>query len=119
MVLTHIKALCTKHPGMFRENYKMFFLRYNEIKCIQFIKLEILALLVGPANAMPIVEELSEWGMDVDQELGKRAVRAIGQIGVKAAPHVATIVKKLLTFCDVSSEICSEVVQCLKDLLRK
>ena len=27
VVLTHIKALCTRQPGMFRENYKMFFLR--------------------------------------------------------------------------------------------
>eukprot|EP00750_Incisomonas_marina_P024971 INCI5256.2.p1 GENE.INCI5256.2~~INCI5256.2.p1 ORF type:complete len:687 (+),score=149.39 INCI5256.2:190-2061(+) len=119
VVLTHIKALCTRQPGMFRENYKMFFLRYNEIKCIQHIKLEILALLVGPANALAIVDELSEWVMDIDLELGRRAVRAIGQIGVKAAPHIAAIVKKLLSFCDVSSEICSEVVQCLKDLLRK
>jgi len=119
VVLTHIKALCTQQPGMFRENYKMFFLRYNETKCIQHIKLEILAQLVGPKNALSIVDELSEWVMDIDMELGRRAVRAIGQIGVKAAPHIGTIVKKLLSFCDVSSEICSEVVQCLKDLLRK
>lgn len=53
------------------------------------------------------------------QILGCRAVRAIGKIGIKASPHISTIVKKLLSFCDVSSEICSEVVQCLKDLLRK
>ena len=36
------EALATKQPGMFRENYKMFFMRYNETKCIQQIKLEIL-----------------------------------------------------------------------------
>ena len=74
---------------------------------------------MGPANALAIVDELSEWVMDIDHDLGRRAVRAIGQIGVKAAPHIMPIVQKLLSFCDVSSEICSEVVQCLKVLLRK
>ena len=57
--------------------------------------------------------------MDIDMTLARNAVRAIGQIGVVAAPHIGAIIKKLLSFCDISSEICSQVVQCLKDLLRK
>lgn len=72
-----------------------------------------------PTNALAIVEELSEWVMGVDTDIARHAVRAIGEIAVRAPPHIRKILDKLVTFWDVSSEICSEVVKCLKDLLRK
>ena len=63
--------------------YATFFCRANEPSYIKTLKLEILAAIADEANAYDIATELSEYVNDVDEELARHAVRAMGRIALE------------------------------------
>lgn len=81
-VLHHILLLVSKKPHVFSRDYRQFYNRYNEPTHVKYVKIDILALVADGANVADIVTELSEYVTDVDQELARRAIRAIADIAV-------------------------------------
>ncbi|CAK0873959.1 unnamed protein product [Prorocentrum cordatum] len=86
-VLAHIQALVNgSQAGVecFAPDFKQFYCRYNEPSYIKTVKIEILTALADEGSAEPIAGELGEYVTDVDAEIARRAIRAIGKVAVRA-----------------------------------
>ncbi len=62
--------------------YTTFFCRQNEPSYIKSLKLEILAAVADADNAHAIITELSEYVGDIDAQLAREAVHAVGRIAL-------------------------------------
>ncbi|RLN60233.1 hypothetical protein BBJ29_004816 [Phytophthora kernoviae] len=90
-VLHHILLLVGKKPHVFSRDYRQFYNRYNEPTHVKYVKIDVMALVADGSNVADIVTELSEYVTDVDQELARRAIRAIADIAVSSNLSVNTV----------------------------
>ncbi len=119
-VLVHVRALARRSDiDIWQDDYKQFFCRYNDPSYIKDVKIDILQLLSTETNFTTIITELSEYVTDVDAELGRKAIRAIGSIAMQL-DQCSTILDQLLGFINLHIDyISTETIIVLKDLLRK
>merc|ERR1719335_493469 len=122
-VLVHIQALCMRGPEqseVFGSEFKQFFCRYNEPSYIKQVKIDILTSLADSVSAERIVGELSEYVTDVDAEISRRAIRAIGKIAVRVASTAEMIVGSLTSLLELDIDyVSTEAAIVMKDLVRK
>jgi len=122
-VLVHIQALCSRggeNVEVFGPEYKQFFCRYNEPSYIKNVKIDILTMLADVGSSEPIVAELSEYVTDVDAEISRRAIRAIGQIAVRVPSTAEMIVGSLTGLLELDIDyVSTEAAVVMKDLVRK
>jgi len=84
MVLSHIKLLVLRGGNVFFENeFKQFFVKYDEPSYIKNIKLEIRGYIASENNIQEIVNELCEYVTDVNADIAKRSIRCFGMIIVR------------------------------------
>lgn len=97
-IFKHIETMLSRPicKGVFDEDFRSFFVRYNEPPHLKHLKVDLLPLVVNSSNAVDIAAELGEYVTDVDAELSKRAIRAIGKIAVKI-PSVSSDMTQRLT----------------------
>lgn len=80
-VLCHIHLLVLRGAFPYFENeYKQFFVKYDEPSYIKNIKLQILGHIASENNIQEIVSELSEYVTDVNAEIAKRSIECFGII---------------------------------------
>ncbi|KAF1784143.1 AP complex subunit beta [Phytophthora cactorum] len=102
-------------PHVFSRDYRQFYNRYNEPTHVKYVKIDVLALVADGANVADIVTELSEYVTDVDQELARRAIRAIADIAMQ--DH---IMDTMVDFLELDLDyVRDESLVVMKDLLRK
>mmetsp|Transcript_91156 Transcript_91156/g.162290 ORF Transcript_91156/g.162290 Transcript_91156/m.162290 type:complete len:844 (+) Transcript_91156:250-2781(+) len=122
-VLVHIQALCTRGQRVvevFSADFKQFFCRYNEPSYIKQVKIDILTMIADVNSAETVVLELSEYVTDVDAEISRKAIRAIGKIAVQVPPTVEMIVGSLTNLLELDIDyVCTEAAVVMKDLVRK
>jgi len=122
-VLVHIQALVSRggeNIEVFGSDFKQFFCRYNEPSYIKTVKIEILTWLADIGSAEPIVAELSEYVTDVDVEISRRAIRAIGKIAVRVPSTAELIVGSLTSLLELDIDyVSTEAAVVMKDLVRK
>ncbi len=63
--------------------FTSFFCRVNEPSYIKHVKLDILTAIADETNAYDIATELTEYVNDIDEQLARAAVRAVGQISLE------------------------------------
>jgi vesicle coat complex subunit len=85
VMLKHLELILIEPEakGIFDDEYRQFFVRYNEPPHVKHLKVDLLPLITNDRNAKDIATELGEYVTDVDAELSKRAIRAIGEIAIK------------------------------------
>ena len=89
IVLTHIHLLVLRGGNLYFENeYKQFFVKYDEPSYIKNIKLQILGYIASESNIQEIVNELSEYVTDVNAEIAKRSISCFGTIIIRL-PNVS------------------------------
>ena len=122
-LLKHVDVLAQRFPGIFDDEYREFYVRYNEPTHNKYLKVAILPKVANPTNAPDIVGELSEYISDIDSHLSRLAVRSMARIacsnagGDWGAEHV---VGKLVECLDLNvPHISAEAANALKDVLRK
>ncbi len=119
-VIKHVDIMVTRCPGIFDDQYKLFYCIYNEPQHLKFTKLRILPELTNEENVHELVQELSEYVNDVDSEIAKRAIVAFGRIAVKIPAGADGIINQLLEFINMDVDyVRAQVVIVIKDLLRK
>ena len=79
-----------KLTGFCLQIYTSFYCRQNEPSYIKMIKLEILSAIADETNAYDITTELTEYVTDIDEPLGRAAVKAVGRIALEVVRHSAT-----------------------------
>ena len=122
-LLKHIDVLSQRFPGVFDDEYRQFYVRYNEPTHIKYLKVGILPKVANPNNAPDIVGELSEYIGDIDTHLSRLAVQSMARIacsdagGEWGAEHV---VARLVELLDMNAPHASaEAASALKDVIRK
>ena len=90
-VLKHLEILLPRPAaqGIFDDEYRQFFVRYNEPPHIKHMKVGLLPWICNESNSKDIAMELGEYVTDVDAELSRRAISAMGSITMRV-PSVAT-----------------------------
>lgn len=81
-VLKHVALLVDRVDGLFLDEYKQFFCKYDDPSSVQSVKISIMPRLADDSNASSIVAELTEYVVGVDDDLARAAVHAIGQVRV-------------------------------------
>lgn len=122
-VLVHIHALVQKGEKtaeIFTAEYKQFYCRYNDPSYVKSIKIDILTVLANPGNAEEVVGEMSEYVTDVDAEISRRAIRAIGKLAVRVPTLAEMIVGSLTGLLQLDIDyVSTEAAVVMKDLVRK
>lgn len=83
---------------MFVNDYKNFYSRADEPSYNKYLKLEILALIAFESNLGDMLNELGEYVTDVDTEISKRSIQALGAIAIRLPDLSSAIVKQLASF---------------------
>jgi len=87
---------------------------------VKEVKLEILTLVVRDETVIPIVAEMSEYVTDVDTEIARTSIRAIGAIALKSRTYAEHIFESLLQLLTLDIDyVSAEAMVVMKDLLRK
>ena len=122
-LLKHADALIEACPGVFDDEYRQFFIKYNEPTHIKYLKISILPKLANPDNAPDIVAELAECVNDINVKLSRFAVRSMTLIACRdtGGPGCAeSIARRLVEMLDLNvSHICSEAATALTSVLRR
>ncbi|CAD8076895.1 unnamed protein product [Paramecium primaurelia] len=119
-ILCHIKYIASKgYNSVFASDYKSFYCRVDEPTYIKLLKLEILSLIACDFNLGDMLNELGEYVTDVDQEISKKSIQALGAIAIRLPDLATAIVKQLSSFVTLQDYITNEVILAFKDILRK
>lgn len=122
-LLKHAEALIDAVPGVFDDEYRQFFIKYNEPTHIKYLKIGILPKLANPDNAPDIVAELAECVNDMNVKLSRLSVRSMTSIACRdtGGPGCAeSIARRLVEMLDLNvPHICSEAGTALASVLRK
>jgi len=120
VILSHIYLLVQRRPSVFTDSYKHMYCRFNDPPPVKIQKLAIITQLATPSNMIDILLELSEYVTDLDTELSRFAVRAIGKISIRIPESADECIEHLLSFLQLDApHVTSETVIVLKDFLRK
>jgi len=120
-ILKHLELMLRQPAarGIFDDEFRQFFVRYNETPHVKHLKVQLLPLIANHRNARDIASELGEYVTDVDAELSKTAIRALGQIAMHIAPVSEEMTMALLQLIDMdSSYVRSEAARVLVDVVR-
>ncbi|GMI41643.1 hypothetical protein TeGR_g8390, partial [Tetraparma gracilis] len=123
-LLKHVDFLVSTSPGSFDDEYRQFYVRYNDPSHVKYMKCQILAKLANTNNALDIISELSEYVSDIDGRLGKLAIKSIGEVACTsrccASPVAETVVEKLVELCSLDvGHVSAAAAATLRDVLRK
>ncbi|CCH41143.1 AP-2 complex subunit beta-1 [Wickerhamomyces ciferrii] len=117
VTLRNIRIIIEKYPNILTNYFKVFFVRYNDPLYLKLEKIEIIVRLANETNGGLILNELKEYGYEFDVEFVKRAVRAIGQIGIKISKF-GTKSSEILIGLINERELYDTVTITLRDILR-
>jgi AP-4 complex subunit beta-1 len=102
-MLKHLKCILPQPfaKGIFEDEYRQFFVKYGEPSYIKYLKIDLIPLLANFSNATFIISELVEYVTDVDAELSKRAIDAMGEIARRIPTAADQITRVLLELVDL------------------
>jgi vesicle coat complex subunit len=122
-LLKHVEALAGMCPGVFDDEYRQFYVRYNEPTHVKYLKIGILPLLANPDNAPDIVSELAECVWDPNAKMSRLSIRSMARIacGGQGGPGAAeAIARRLVEMLDLNVDhVSSEAATALGLIVRK
>jgi len=124
VLLKYADQLIDLCPGIFDDEYRQFYVRYSDPTHIKHSKVRILAKLANPDTAPDIVAELGELVADVDETMGRLAVRSMGGIALHDSGGqgaVESIARRLVEMLDLQGipHVSSEAATALAGLVRR
>uniref|UniRef100_A0A7S3L4E5 AP complex subunit beta n=1 Tax=Amphora coffeiformis TaxID=265554 RepID=A0A7S3L4E5_9STRA len=122
-LLKHVQTLAEMCPGVFDDEYRQFYVRFNEPSHVKYLKVSILALLANADTAPDIFSELSEIVVDPNQGLGRLAIRSMGKLAIsgRGGPGAAeAVAQKMVELLDMNVDhVSSEAATALTAMVRK
>jgi AP-4 complex subunit beta-1 len=124
VLLKYADQLIDLCPGIFDDEYRQFYVRYSEPTHIKHSKVRLLAKLANPETAPDIVAELGELVADIDETMGRLAVRSMGSIALHDSGGqgaVESIARRLVEMLDLQGipHVSSEAATALAGLVRR
>lgn len=116
-----ILLLLSREKPIIQFDVSYFFIEFNDPIFIKDTKLECLYLLANENNLPGILDELQQYSTDIDIQMSRKAVRAIGnlavKLGVKAANSCVGVLLNLLEFG--VDYLVQEIISVFRNILRK
>lgn len=120
VALRNIDLILQKEPDILSKELRVFFCKYNDPAYIKFQKLEIMVRISNDKNVEQLLSELKEYALEVDMDIVKRAVKAIGQVAIKIESACEKCVQALMELIDTKvNYVVQEVIVVIKDIFRK
>ena len=114
-VVSHVKLLVQRARGVFDDEFKQFFCRYNEPTHVKHVKMDILPYLANASNFEEIIAELTEYVSDVDADMARHAIRSISDIAIRSAEAADRVIGSLISLLDLDATyVKSETVSSMK-----
>ena len=120
VALRNIDLLLQAKPDILSKELRVFFCKYNDPPYVKLQKLEIMVRIANEKNYEQLLAELKESALEVDMDLVRRAVKAIGQVAIKieeASSKCVQVLEDLLA--TKVNYVVQEVAVVIKDILRK
>lgn len=120
-ILKHLESLLPRSiaKGIFDDEYKLFFVRYNEPPHVKHLKIDLIRYIANQSNAREIATELSEYVTDVDSELSKKAIRALGEIALRVSDVSSEMTQRIVELVDLDmAYVRSEALIVLGNVVR-
>ncbi|CAI6814590.1 AEL_HP2_G0027800.mRNA.1.CDS.1 [Saccharomyces cerevisiae] len=116
-----ILLLLSRESSLLRLDISYFFIEYNDPIYIKDTKLECLYLLANKETLPRILEELEQYATDIDIQMSRKSVRAIGNLAVKLdEDSVHDCVAVLLNLLEFGVDyVVQEIISVFRNILRK
>ncbi|KAG7693162.1 hypothetical protein KL930_004753 [Ogataea haglerorum] len=120
LTMRNVILLLLDKAEMLDLQVSMFFCQFDDPVYIKDTKLELIFLLANESNISLVLRELEEYALEIDDQMVRKSIRAIGNLAIKI-PSVADRSIEVLGGLLASSlpHIVQEVAIILKDILRK
>eukprot|EP00053_Salpingoeca_punica_P012973 m.116554 g.116554 ORF g.116554 m.116554 type:complete len:782 (+) comp16080_c1_seq1:112-2457(+) len=118
-ILQHLQVMLARSPKMLSKDYSAFFCRYSDPSFLKTMKLNVIMDITDADNFSPVLEELGSYVTDVDAEMARHAIRAMGRIAENVPSSVDRVLSMLLAFQELDiSYVTAETLVMLQDVLR-
>ena len=100
VALRNISFILQKQPSIFESNVKVFFCKFNDPVYVKLEKIDVLIKVADDKNVDQILGELKEYSNDMDEDIMRKSVKAIGQIILKidkASKKAVEILHEIVT----------------------
>lgn len=98
--MRNINFILQRQPNIFEQNVRVFFCKFNDPVYVKLEKIDILVKVADEKNADVILNELKEYANDLELELIRQSIRAIGTIILrvdKASKRAVEILHEIVT----------------------
>ncbi|ODV62443.1 Apl1p [Ascoidea rubescens DSM 1968] len=120
LILRNVILLLLSKPSLISLDVTMFFCKFNDPIYVKDTKLEIIYLLANLENLQIVLRELEEYATEIDTQMARKAIRAIGNLSIKL--EEASIPSSQVLADLISSGVPHIVQECVivvKNIFRK
>ncbi|MES1922546.1 hypothetical protein MHBO_004061, partial [Bonamia ostreae] len=117
IVLKNLKILLKAHPNFLKDYTRVLFCKYNDPPYIKSEKIDLLVLIADSSNAEQILLEFNDYSREVDVDLARLGIRAIGKVALRLPSKLnqcINVLRSLLTL--KRNHIANEISVVLKQI---
>lgn len=120
LILRNVILLILSKPKLIPFDVTVFFCEYNDPIYVKDTKLEIIYLLANEGNLDVVLRELEEYGTEVDIQMSRKAIRAVGNLAVRLDAAAKPCIDVLLNLISNGIDyVVQEAVMVFKNILRR
>jgi len=120
VVMRNINLIVQKQPRILDQDVRMFVCKYNDPLYVKLEKIAVMVQLASEQNINQILSEFREYASEVDIEVVRKSVRAIGHCAIKLSRAAERCVDCLLELVQTKvSYVVQEAVVVIRDIFRK
>lgn len=120
LVLRNVILLLLSKPALIKLDVTMFFCQYNDPIYVKDTKLEIIYLLANSSNLKVVLRELEEYATEIDVQMARKSIRAIGNLAIKLDDAATACADVLVNLSSSGIPfIVQETVIVIKNIYRK
>eukprot|EP00929_Paragymnodinium_shiwhaense_P078935 TRINITY_DN4096_c1_g1_i1.p1 TRINITY_DN4096_c1_g1~~TRINITY_DN4096_c1_g1_i1.p1 ORF type:complete len:921 (+),score=259.62 TRINITY_DN4096_c1_g1_i1:125-2887(+) len=120
VVMRNINLIVQKQPQILQQDVRMFVCKYNDPLYVKLEKIKVMVQLASERNIDQVLSEFQEYASEVDIEVVRNSVRAIGQCAIKLGRAAERCVDCLLLLIKTKiNYVVQEAIVVIRDIFRK
>merc|ERR1719387_959568 len=120
VVMRNINIIVQKRSQILATDVRIFFCKYNDPVYVKMEKIEIMVQLASEKNVDQVLSEFKEYASEVDVDIVRRSVRAIGRCAIKLDRAAQQCINTLLELIETRvNYVVQEAIVVIKDIFRK
>ncbi|CAE7833423.1 BETAC-AD [Symbiodinium sp. CCMP2592] len=120
VVMRNINLIAQKQPNILQTDVRMFVCKYNDPLYVKLEKIAVMVQLASDRNIDSVLSEFVEYASEVDIEVVRQSVRAIGQAAIKLERSAEQCVNCLLELIKTRvNYVVQEAIVVIRDIFRK